>query len=158
MWKSYNYLIRRYPKISLDEERLLIRQAQNGSKECKDELILRHIGFLVFRINRKLFPENIKRYGEDILAEVILVAYKKIGTYDLKYCDKKGNPCPVKFVSYIWKRIDGFIIDSIKKELGLYKLHKKYALGEELSGTDDEPYSYRMSRINQRKNQRLRLT
>ena len=35
---------------------------------------------------------------------------------DLNYRDKKGNPNPVKFVSYIWKRIDGFIIDSLKRE------------------------------------------
>jgi len=30
----------------------------------------------------------------------------------------------VRFASYIWKRIDGFILDSIKKEVG----EEKYAL------------------------------
>jgi len=35
----------------------------------------------------------------------------------LDYHDKYGNPKPVKFVSYIWKRIDGFIIDFLKKEI-----------------------------------------
>ncbi len=38
----------------------------------------------------------------------------------------QGNPNPVKFVSYIWKRIDGFLIDSLKKELSLFKTHKEY--------------------------------
>ena len=37
--------------------------------------------------------------------------------YDLNYRDKNGNPKPVKFAFYIWKRIDGLIIDSLKKEL-----------------------------------------
>ena len=51
------------------------------------------------------------------MEEAILITYKKIKTYDLNYRDKKGNSNPVKFVSYIWKRIDGFIIDFLRKEL-----------------------------------------
>ena len=54
-----------------------------------------------------------------MLSEAILITYKKIDSYDLGYRDKKGNPKPVKFISYIWKRIDGFIIDSLRKELVL---------------------------------------
>jgi len=52
-----------------------------------------------------------------LLEESILIIYKKIESYNLDYRDKQGNPNPVKLVSYIWKRIDGFIIDSLKKEL-----------------------------------------
>lgn len=52
-----------------------------------------------------------------MLSEAILITYNKIDSNDLDYCDKLGNPKPVKFVSYIWKRIDGFIIDSLKNEL-----------------------------------------
>jgi hypothetical protein len=48
---------------------------------------------------------------EDLLEETILITYKKIESYNLDYRDKQGNPHPVKFVSYIWKRIDGFIIE-----------------------------------------------
>ena len=58
------------------------------------------------------------------MEEAILITYKKIKTYDLDYRDKKGNPNPVKFVSYIWKRIDGFIIDFLKKELKASHLGK----------------------------------
>ena len=117
MWESYTGIVRQYPKVSLAEERRLISKAQKGSKKSKDEIVLCHIGFLIFRIHKITFPALIRRFEEDLLEEAILITYKKIGTYDLNYCDEKGNPNPVKFVSYIWKRIDGFIIDYLKKEI-----------------------------------------
>ena len=117
MWKLYRNIIQNYPKIPLSEERFLISKAQKGSKKSKDEIVLRHIGFLIFRIHRKVFPELLQRFGEDLLEEVIPVVYKKIESYDPYYRDKQGNLKPVKFVSYIWKRIDGFIIDYLKKEM-----------------------------------------
>ena len=117
MWESYKGIVWSYPKISLSEERRLILRAQKGSKKSKDEIVLRHIGFLIFRIHRRVFPHLIRRFGEDLLAETILILYQKIESYNLDYHDKQGNPNPVKFVSYIWKRIDGFIVDYLKKEL-----------------------------------------
>jgi len=118
MWKAYNDAIRRYPKIPLSEERRLILKAQKGSKKSKDELVIRHIGFLIFRIRKIVFPHLIQRFGEDLLTEAILIVYTKIESYDLDYRNKRGEPHPVKFVSYIWKRIDGFIIDYLKEEMG----------------------------------------
>ncbi len=126
MWKTYGHIIRRYPKISLTEERRLILKAQNGSKKAKDELVLRHVSFLIFRIYKVAFPDLIRRFGEDLLGEAILITYNKIDSYNLDYRDAKGNPKPVKFISYIWKRIDGFIIDSLREELSLFKTHKEY--------------------------------
>ncbi|MDP2922703.1 MAG: hypothetical protein Q8O30_03155 [Candidatus Omnitrophota bacterium] len=126
MWETYRDVIRRYPKISLSEERRLISEAQGGSKKSKDELVLCHIGFLIFRINRIVFSALIHRFGEDLLEEAILIVYKKIESYNLSYCDEQGNPNPVKFVSYIWKRIDGFIIDSLKKELNESHFYNRY--------------------------------
>jgi DNA-directed RNA polymerase specialized sigma subunit len=117
MWNTYKPIIQRYPKISLSEERRLIKKAQNGSKKSKDELVLRHISFLIFRIHKVVFPEFIQRFGEDLLEETILIVYNKIESYDLDYRDKHGNLKPVRFISYIWKRIDGFIIDYLKKEM-----------------------------------------
>ena len=117
MWKSYTSIVWSYPKISLSEERRLILKAQKGSKKSKDEIVLRHIGFLIFRIHRRVFPELLRRFGEDLLEEAILIVYKKVDSYDLCYRDKQGNPNPVKFVSYIWKRIDGFVIDYLRKEM-----------------------------------------
>lgn len=116
MWKCYSGIVQRYPRISLSEERRLILEAQNGSKESRDELVLRHIDFLRFRIRRIIFPHLVQRFGDDVLGEAILIIYEKIESYDLDYRDKQGKPHPVKFISYIWKRIDGFIIDFMKKD------------------------------------------
>ncbi|MFH1338924.1 MAG: hypothetical protein ABIH40_03690 [Candidatus Omnitrophota bacterium] len=63
-----------------------------------------------------------------------MIIYAKIESYDLDYCDKKGNLHPVKFISYIWKRIDGFIIDFLKKELNesnFYDRYKEYAIKDD---------------------------
>lgn len=131
MWETYHSIVRRYPTVPLFKERRLISEAQRGSKKSKDELVLRHISFLIFRIHKIVFPALIQRFGEDLLEETILITYKKIGSYNLDYRDKQGNPHPVKFVSYIWKRIDGFIIDSLKKELtgsNFYNTYNEYNL------------------------------
>jgi DNA-directed RNA polymerase specialized sigma subunit len=121
MWEGYTDIVQRYPKIPLSEERRLISKAQKGVKKSKDELVFRHVGFLIFRIHRVVFPALIQRFGEDLLGEAILIVYEKIESYDLDYCDKQGNFKSVKFVSYIWKRIDGFIIDFLKKEINREK-------------------------------------
>ena len=117
MWRYYGASTQRYPKISLSEERRLILEAQRGSKKSRDEIVFRHISFLKFRIRRIVFSHLLQRFGDDLLGEAILIVYKKIESYDLNYRDKKGNLHPVKFISYIWKRIDGFIIDFLSKEI-----------------------------------------
>ena len=101
MWKTYSDIVQRYPKIPLSEERRLISEAQKGSKKSKDELVLRHISFLIFRIHKVVFSEFIQRFGEDLLEEAILIVYNKIESYDLDYRDKHGNLKPVRFISYI---------------------------------------------------------
>ena len=116
-WKAYLQLARRYPKISLSEERRLIAQAKKGSQKSTEEIVLRHIGFVIFRIHKRAFPEFLKRFGEDLLSDSIPILHQKIKAYNLKYRDKNGNLKPVMFASYIWKRIDGFILDSLKKEI-----------------------------------------
>lgn len=40
-----------------------------------------------------------------------------VQSYNLHYYDKSGNFKPVRFVSYIWKFIDGLILASLRKEL-----------------------------------------
>jgi hypothetical protein len=44
-------------------------------------------------------------------------------TYNLRYRDKNGVFKPVRFSSYIWKRIDGFILDSLKDEIARERRH-----------------------------------
>ena len=58
-----------------------------------------------------VYPALLRRFGDDMLSEGILILHEKVGTYDLEYRDKQGHTKPVRFASYIWKRIDGFIID-----------------------------------------------
>jgi hypothetical protein len=122
MWKHYRELAHRYPKISLIEERRLIALAKRGSNKSAEEIVLRHIGFVIFRLHKRIFPEFVRRFGEELLSESILILYQKIKTYDLDYCDKEGNPKPVRFASYIWKRVDGFLIDFVNKETRKEKL------------------------------------
>src|SRR3989338_9291799 len=100
MWKTYASIIRKYPRLSLQDERRLIRQAKK-QKEKADELVLRHISFLIFRISKITFPKYIQRFWEDILSQAIFILYEKIKTYNLRYYDKQGNFKPVRFVSYI---------------------------------------------------------
>ena len=123
MWKAYSSTIRKYPKLGLQEERQLIRQAKK-EKEKADELVLRHISFIIFRIYKKTFPRYIERFGEDILSQAIFMLYGKIETYNLRYYDEKGNFKPVRFVSYIWKAVDGYILTLLKKELEREKRHQ----------------------------------
>lgn len=117
MWERHLNLSKQYQKISLQEERWLIAKAKKGSRKEAEELVLRHIGFVIFRINKRVFPSLRRRFGEELFSEVILVLYEKITTYDLRYRDRNGNLKPVRFSSYIWKRIDGFIIDFLKSEM-----------------------------------------
>jgi len=124
MWKDYKDII--YPKIALYEERCLISKAQKGCQKSRDEIILRHISFLMFRINKIVFPHLLRSFGEDLLQETILISYAKIKDYDFGYRNKKGELHPVKFSSYIWKRIDGYIIDFLKKESSLSQRRHKY--------------------------------
>jgi hypothetical protein len=114
---DYSRTLPKYPRISLLEERRLIAKAKKGSKKEIEELVLRHIGFVIFRIYKKTFPVYVERFGEEILSEATFILYDKIKTYNLRYRDKDGNFKPVRFSSFIWKRIDGFILDSLKKEL-----------------------------------------
>jgi len=105
MYRQYAGLVE-FPIISLSQERHLIALAKKGHKKATDELILRHISFISFRINKKVFSDYRERFGNDILSEAVFILYDKIGTYNLNYKDKQGNFKPVRFTSYIWKRVD----------------------------------------------------
>lgn len=108
-------LLRNIPRSPQDERRL-IRQAKK-QKEKAHELVLRHIGFLIFRICKRTFPQYVQRFGDDILTQTIFMLYVKIKTYNLRYYDALGNFKPVRFVSYIWKAADGHILACLRKEL-----------------------------------------
>ena len=83
--------ISKYPKIALLEERRLIALAQKGSQKSAEEIILRHIGFVIFRIHKRAFPEFLRRFGEDLLFDSIPILHQKIKTYNLKYRDNNSK-------------------------------------------------------------------
>ena len=56
MWETYRQIAFKYPRISLEEERQLIAQAKRDSKEKAEEVVLRHVGFVIRRIHKKAFP------------------------------------------------------------------------------------------------------
>ena len=65
MFEAYRHLRNKYPKISLYQERRLIKQAQEGSKAKKAELVERHIHFVIFRINKIVYPTYRERFGKE---------------------------------------------------------------------------------------------
>ena len=108
--------MRKYPRLPLEEERRLIALAQAGRKDSSDELVLRHVGFVMWRLRRRVFRSHLERHGEDLLSAAIPMLYEKVRTYNLRYRDRDGDLKPVRFGSYIWKRIDGMAIDYLKRE------------------------------------------
>ena len=77
---------------------------------------MRHVGFVMYRLREIVYPSVLWRLGDDILADAVLMLYEKVKTYDLRYRDREGRRKPVRFVSYVWKRVDGFIIDALNRE------------------------------------------
>ena len=138
MLRNYFQILPKYPRISLQQERRLIAKAKRGFEKETQELVLRYTGFIIFRIYKKTFPRYIDRFGPDILSEATFILYDKIKTYNLRYRDREGNFKPVRFSSYIWKRIDGFILDSLRIELEREKRH---------SYPDWERYSHESSDV-----------
>lgn len=116
MWEAFQEVARNYPRLPLVQERRLIALAQAGRKKSADELVLRHVGFVMWRLRRTVFRSHLERCGEDLLAAAIPVLYQKVGTYNLRYRDREGVLKPVRFGSYVWKRIDGLALDYLKKE------------------------------------------
>ena len=94
----------------------MIAAAQAGRKTARDKLVLCHIGFLMWRLRTKVYRWHLERHGDDLLSAAILTLYQKIRTYDLHYRDRGGVLKPVRFMSYVWKRIDGLAIDHLKRE------------------------------------------
>jgi hypothetical protein len=91
MWEAYQEVVRKYPRLPLEEERRLIALAQAGRKESSDELVLRHLGFLMWRLRRRVFRPHLERHGEDLLSAAIPVLYEKVGTYNLDYLKREGR-------------------------------------------------------------------
>jgi hypothetical protein len=122
MWAAYHSVAKENPRLSFHQERRLIAKAQRGSADCANRLVLSHVGFVMFRLRTIVYPHVLWRLGDDLLADAVLMLYEKVGTYDLGYRDRQGRRKPVRFVSYVWKRVDGFIIDALNRERRLVRV------------------------------------
>jgi hypothetical protein len=76
--------------------------------------------------------------GEDILFPAIVVLYERVKFYNLRYYDESGNFKAVRFVSYIWKFIDGLILASLKQELRYERTHHQPDWGRLLTQPEAE--------------------
>jgi len=56
---AYEKLVQQYRKISLAEERLLIASAQKGQNKSIEDIVLRSLGFVAFRIRREMLANAI---------------------------------------------------------------------------------------------------
>ena len=72
MWETYRQIAFKYPRILLEEERQLIAQAKGNSKAKAEEIVLRHVGFVIRRIHKKHSRRIWRGMGEDILSEPFL--------------------------------------------------------------------------------------
>lgn len=84
--------------------------------QSRNEIVLHHIPLVAGRVRRKVFPNLLRRYGDDLIAASVPLLCEKVATYDLRYRDKNGDRKRVPFAAYVWKRIDGFIIDFVRRE------------------------------------------
>ena len=85
MWGAYGEIVRQYPRIPVEQERKLIALAKRGSRKSRDEIVLRHVGFVIFRLQRKVFPQHLRRHGPDLLSAAIPVLYQKLKSYTKRF-------------------------------------------------------------------------
>lgn len=115
MFESYQEIIQQRRKLSLLRERELITLAQKGSSKAQEELLFHLIGFFLYRIKRTLYPSVVKRFGEDLLQDCLVLALKNIQSYDLKYRNRNGILQPLHLSTYMWKGITGLMFSQVKK-------------------------------------------
>jgi hypothetical protein len=115
MFEQYKQVIKQYPKLSLHDERKLIRLAKRGNSSAQQTLLLHQIGFFIYRIRTILYPSVVRECGEDILQECLLWTPNKIRSYNLRYRNMKGVFQPVQLRSYIWKGVMGVIFQYVRK-------------------------------------------
>jgi len=52
VWRINYRSLPKHPVLSLKEERQLIAQAKMGYKAATEELVLRYVGFIIFRLQK----------------------------------------------------------------------------------------------------------
>ena len=62
--------------VTLEVDDIRIRKdafipIDRGQQKETEELLLRHVGFIIFRIHKKTFPAYVNRFGEDIFSQAV---------------------------------------------------------------------------------------
>ena len=116
VFDRYRPIIQKQTRLSLSDERRLIRRAKKGDSRAQNTLLLHLVGYFIYRIRTQLFSSILLEYGEDILQECLLWTPKKIQSYNLRYRNQQGIFQPVYLRSYIWKGITGIILQYINQQ------------------------------------------
>lgn len=66
MWATYRKQAKQYARLSLDNERKLIVAAQQGCARNTEEIVLRHLRFIMGRIHKIAFADYKYRFHEDL--------------------------------------------------------------------------------------------
>ncbi len=113
MFRSYRKIASTHKKLSIADERKLIRKAKKGDVSARKKLLLHLLGFFIFRIETTLETRIRRELGEDILQECILFASGKIPKFKLRYKTKAGIYKQYQLSTYLWKGITGVIYQQV---------------------------------------------
>ncbi len=115
MLSSYQEIGFRHKKLPLRRERRLIALAQRGKSAAQERLLLHLVGFICFRIKTTLGSKQLKRFGDDIFQDCLVLAMKNIKNFDLKYRDSRGKRQRLHLSTYMWKGVTGIMFSWVKK-------------------------------------------
>jgi len=66
VWTRYREIARRYDRLPLRQERRSIAKAQRGSTKSAEEIVMRHVGFVMYRAEtRPVRVIRLETGGED---------------------------------------------------------------------------------------------
>jgi len=62
MWTAYREIARQYDRLPLQQERRLIARAQRGSTKSAEEIVMRLVGFVMYRLRDIVYPSVLWRW------------------------------------------------------------------------------------------------
>ncbi len=126
MFRYYRKIASSHKKLSLTEERKLIRRARQGDVSARQKLQIHLIGFFIYRIETTLWYPKRQEFGEDILQKCIIFAADRLPKFKLWFKSKTGEYRSCHFSTYLWKGVTGIIIQQIRGENLRRKKEREY--------------------------------
>jgi hypothetical protein len=116
VFQFYRKIASKHKKLSLTEERKLIRKARRGDVLARQKLQVHLIGFFIYRIETTLWYPRRREFGEDILQECIIFAADRLPKFKLWFKSKTGEYTSYHLSTYLWKGVTGIIVQQIRQE------------------------------------------